>query len=125
MSFDRFAERVTQYVTRPWFFWMVFGAMVAWIPTLFLLDPNLSDLIIDAISNTLSLVLLILLQNSQLRFQKAQDSRQDLAERSLALLLRSVARQEENAQLRNALLISSDALVRNAEKNRLMEEGEA
>jgi len=116
MRFDQLAERVNRSVARPWFFWLVVAAIAAWVPTLVLTSTNTSDLLIDAITSPLSLVLLVLLHNSQDRSDEAQDRRQDDLEKALALLLRNVARHDPHEECRHELEREARRLVAAAEE---------
>ncbi|HEX5420935.1 MAG TPA: hypothetical protein VFY39_13125 [Gammaproteobacteria bacterium] len=118
MWFDKLAERITRQVVRPWFFWLVVALIIAWVPTLALLNMGISDLLIDALCNPLQLVLLVLLQNTQSRQEKALDSRQDTLEVSLALLLRHAADGVEDEARRKSLLEAADGLVENARSSK-------
>jgi low affinity Fe/Cu permease len=114
MTFDRFSEMVTRAVTRPWFFAITVIAIAAWLPTMVMWDTGPSDLLVDALTNPLSLVLLILLHNSQYRSEQAKDDREDHLERSLALVLRHLAARDD-AEQRRKLERAPDELVENAE----------
>jgi low affinity Fe/Cu permease len=118
MWFDKLAQRITKQVVRPWFFWLMVVLIIAWIPTLALLDTGTSDLLIDALCNPLQLVLLVLLQNTQSRQEKALDSRQDTVEISLALLLRHAAEGVQDEARRRSLLEAADGLVENARSSK-------
>jgi low affinity Fe/Cu permease len=114
MSFDLFAQRITNQVVRGWFFFAICLMILVWIPTLFLWETGPSDLLVDSITNPLSLLLLVLLQNSQSRQERAQDSRQDQLERALALLLHESAEHQRDQTQRRELQEAAEALVRNA-----------
>lgn len=115
MHFDQIAERVTRAVGKPWFFWLMIGAIVAWLPTLVLTSTGTSDLVIDAIANPISLVLIVLLQNSQYRSDVAQDKRADDVEKAFAVLFRHLARHDPHAECRDALEREARHLVEKAE----------
>lgn len=115
--FDRFAERITRQVVRSWFFALVAVAVLAWLPTLFLWDSGASDLLVDALANPTSLLLLLLLQNSQHRSERAQDRRQDAIEHALALLLDEVAEHEDEGARRRELTRAAGRLRRQAEES--------
>lgn len=117
MSFDRFAQQITKQVVRPWFFWLIAGAILAWLPTLVLWDPGPSDLLVDSLTNPLSLLLLVLLQNSQSRQERALDRRQDQLERSVSLLLRQAAVHEPDEATRRSLSDAAENLMRSAEES--------
>lgn len=115
-QFDRLSQRVTEQVARPWFFLLVLAMLVAWLPTLFFWDAGHADLLVDALTNPLSLVLIVLLQNSQNRGDRAKDVRQDQLERAMAQLLLYQAGKEGDPGTRRRLCEAADALVANAEE---------
>lgn len=116
-SFDQLSERTARHVARPWFFAIVAIAIAAWIPTVVLWESGTSDLLVDALTNPLSLLLLVLLQNSQYRSAQAQDDRQDEIERSLALVVRHFADTEQDESRRRELVDGARRLVHNAERS--------
>lgn len=113
MTFDQLSEFANRQVARSWFFVAVLAVIVAWLPALFLLDANGADLMIDGLTNPLSVVLLALLHNSQFRAERAQDDRQDTLEQALAALMRHLARQQD-AKEPEDLLQHADKLVESA-----------
>lgn len=115
-SLDTLSQRATRTVISRAFFVVVLVALVAWIPTLFLADAGVADLVVDALTNPLSLLLLLLLQNSQYRSDQAKDHRQDQLSGALALLLRHAAEREQDAGQRDRLLAEADELEEAAEK---------
>ncbi len=117
MSFNQLSERTARLVSRPWFFAVVLLAIVAWLPTLVLWDTGPSDLLVDALTNPLSLLLLVLLQNSQYRSDQAKDDRQDELERGLALVLDHLAEQEGDEARRRELRTRARHLEENAERS--------
>lgn len=116
MWFDRFCEHVSRHVGQPWFFIVVFAAVAAWVPTLVGWDPNGSDLLIDAIANPVSVLLLVLLHNKQHRGGEALDVRQDQMERGLALVLEHLAGREADPAQQERLREAARLLVENAER---------
>jgi low affinity Fe/Cu permease len=117
MSFDQLAERSARQVGAPWFFALVVLAIVAWLPTVVLWDTGSSDLLVDALTNPLSLLLLLLLQNSQYRSDVAKDDRQDALEQGLALALRQLAEAEDDEGRRQELHEGAQRLIDNAERS--------
>lgn len=111
--FDRFAQRATGHVGRPWFFLIAVVAIVAWLPTLVLWDTGPSDLLVDSLTNPASLLLLILLQNSQNRGDAAKDARQDTLEHALADIIEQFAAQAEGDD-QQRLRSRSEQLRKNA-----------
>ena len=120
MTFDQVAERVTRQVVRPWFFLVVSVGIAAWLPTLIRWDTGSSDLLIDSLTNPLSLLLLILLQNSQVRSDRANDERQDHLERSVALVLRQLAQHQDDKDGRAELLAAAENLEENSRATRAL-----
>lgn len=117
-SFDKVSERTARLIAGPWFFAAVVLAIAAWLPTVALWDTGASDLLVDALTNPMSLLLLVLLQNSHYRSGLAQDDRQDEIERSLAMVLRHLADSEGDEGRRRELVEGARRLVRNAERSR-------
>lgn len=120
MRFDRLAEQVTRHVVRPWFFAVTVGLILVWLPSLILWEAGPSDLLVDGLTNPLSLLLLVLLQNSQFRSERAKDERQDQLERSVALVLRQLARGEADEDGRAELLGAAERLEENARATRAL-----
>jgi len=118
--FDRFAPGATRQVGRPWFFIVVAVEIAAWLPTLFLWETGPSDLLVDALTNPASLVLLILLQNSQNRGDSAKDARQDEMEHALAEILDHLAARDEDEAAAQRLRGQTDRLRRNADESATM-----
>lgn len=83
-------------------------------------DTGSSHLLIDALTKPASLVLLILLQNSQNRGDRGKDARQDEMEHALAGLLRHLADSGAEAETRQQLLARADRLVSNAAATKTM-----
>ena len=85
--------------------------MVVW-------DTGHSDLLVDALTNPLSLLLLLLLlQNSQYRSDVALGDRQDAMEQGLALVLRHLAEAEGDESRRRELREGAQRLIDNAERS--------
>lgn len=114
ISFDQLAERSARQAGRPWFFAVVVLAIAAWLPTLALWDSGSSDLFVDALTNPLSLLLLLLLQNSQYRSDVAMDDRLDALEQALALALGHLAEGEGDERRRQELRKGAQRLIDNA-----------
>jgi|GEM_PF-6815372 len=126
MWFNRFAEAVSVQVSRSWFFILTLAAVVAWIPTLWLLDPGTSDLIVDSIANPTSLVLLVLLHNAAFRSERASDARSDQLAEALAEVLHQLSREESDPDRRAYLEGRAERLVRvSREQHAFQTRGEA
>lgn len=120
MSFDQFAEQASRHVGKAWFFGLVVAAIVAWLPTLVLWDTGPSDLLVDSLTNPLSLLLLVLLQNSQNRTDDAKDARQDEIEHGLAAVLDHLAERVDDDDAAARLTEQARKLVRNAQRSESM-----
>jgi len=116
MRFDQFSEHVSRHVAHPWFFVVLVLAVAAWLPTLVFWQVDASDLLIDAMSNPVSLLLLVLLHNSQHRGDEALDVRQDQLERSMALVLEHLADRDTDPAQQSQLREAARQLIANAER---------
>ncbi|MFE6616688.1 hypothetical protein [Amycolatopsis sp. NPDC057786] len=76
-GFNRLSNKASSWLAHPLFFGFVVLALVAWVPTLWLMETGASDLVVDSITNPLQLLLLVLLHNNQHRVSKASDDRAD------------------------------------------------
>src|SRR5918996_6298627 len=70
--FDRFAEAVSQFVSKGWFFTAAVIVVLLWFPTL-LLIPSVDtwQLVINTLTSVLAFLLIALLQNSERRYDEA------------------------------------------------------
>jgi low affinity Fe/Cu permease len=75
--FDSFASNVTQHVSRAWFFSACVLMIVLWIPTLFMMPFDSSQLIINTATTIITFLLVALLENTQDRTAKAQNHKLD------------------------------------------------
>lgn len=73
--FDKFADRVEKLVANAWFFGACVVLVVVWFPTLFFLKVDTSQLIINTATTIITFLLVALLQNTQERFERAQNKR--------------------------------------------------
>lgn len=69
--FDRFAGRCSSLVARAPFFSGCMLLVVLWLPTLFVLPLNTSQLVIQTLTAIITFLLIALLQNSQARSDAA------------------------------------------------------
>lgn len=69
--FDRFAGGASRVASRAWFFAGCVALVVSWVPTLFLLDINTSQLLINTATTIITFLMVALLQNAQERENKA------------------------------------------------------
>lgn len=80
-SFDKFSDRVAEHVANAWFFIGCVILVILWIPTLFFLELNLSQLLINTATTIVTFLLVALLHNSEHRFEEATNKRfQELLE---------------------------------------------
>lgn len=80
-KFDDFSDSVANHVANAWFFIGCVVLILIWIPTLFVLDLNLSQLLINTATTIITFLLVALLHNSQHRFEAATNARlQELVE---------------------------------------------
>lgn len=69
--FDRFAAGATRFASRGWFFAGCVALVIAWVPTLFILDFDTSQLLINTATTIVTFLLVALIQNSQYRADQA------------------------------------------------------
>jgi Flp pilus assembly protein TadB len=70
-AFDRFASGASSVVSRAPFFSGCVLIVVIWVPTLFLMAVNTSQLIINTVTTIITFLLVALLQNTQTRSDEA------------------------------------------------------
>lgn len=73
--FDKFADWVARQVAHAWFFLFCVTLVVLWFPTLFVLNPDTSQLIINTATTIITFLLVALLHNTQHRFELATNKR--------------------------------------------------
>ncbi len=83
--FDRFAEGVSQFVSKGWFFTASVIVVLLWFPTL-LLIPSIDtwQLVINTLTSVLAFLLIALLQNSERRYDDALHTKIDAIAAGLA-----------------------------------------
>lgn len=69
--FDRFAERAASFVGRAPFFGFCVLMVIVWVPTLFFLPPDTSQLLINTSTTIITFLMVALLENSTKRSDKA------------------------------------------------------
>lgn len=74
-SFNRFADNVARHVAHSWFFIACVLLVLLWIPTLFFLEIDLSQLLINTATTIITFLLVALLHNSEHRFEEATNKR--------------------------------------------------
>ncbi len=92
--FDRFAGTASHVVSRAPFFSFCVLLVVLWAPTLFLLDLNTSQLIINTLTTIITFLLVALLQNSQTRADEAAQQKLNAIADGLAGLMQSMAKSD-------------------------------
>jgi low affinity Fe/Cu permease len=74
-SFDRFADWVAERAASAVFFGFCVGLVVAWVPTMWIMDSNASQILINTATTIITFLLVALLHNSQHRFERAVNLR--------------------------------------------------
>jgi low affinity Fe/Cu permease len=100
--FDRFAEAVSQFVSKGWFFTAAVIVVLLWFPTL-LLIPSIDtwQLVINTLTSVLAFLLIALLQNSERRYDEALHRKIDTISAGLAdVMERLNEREDEDGELR-------------------------
>jgi low affinity Fe/Cu permease len=94
--FDRFAEAVSQFVSKGWFFTAAVIVVLLWFPTL-LLIPSIDtwQLVINTLTSVLAFLLIALLQNSERRYDDALHRKIDAISAGLADVMERVDRGED------------------------------
>jgi low affinity Fe/Cu permease len=95
-SFDRFAERSAEYVSKAPFFAFCVALVVVWAPSYFLVDDfDTYQLLINTPTTIITFLLVALLQNTQRRAERATNKKLDALADGMADLMRHFA-QEDN-----------------------------
>ena len=94
--FDRFAEGVSQFVSKGWFFTAAVVVVLLWFPTL-LLIPSVDtwQLVINTLTSVLAFLLIALLQNSERRYDEALHRKIDAIAAGLADVMERVDRGDD------------------------------
>jgi low affinity Fe/Cu permease len=87
--FDRVAASISKQVAHAWFFVLCLMVVIIWTPTLFLMDINTSQLIINTTTTIITFLLVALLQNSQQQFENAMNAKLDAQTKAIAALLQT------------------------------------
>lgn len=99
--FDRFAGRVTTFVSRGWFFSMCVLLVVVWAPSYFLVDSiDTWQLIINTATTIVTFLMVALLQNSQSRSDAALQDKLNAVAAALAVFMDHF--DEDSNELRQA-----------------------
>ncbi len=95
-SFDRFAERSAELVSKAPFFAFCVALVVVWAPSYFLVDDfDTYQLLINTPTTIITFLLVALLQNTQRRAERAFHKKLDALADGMADLMRHFA-QEDN-----------------------------
>ena len=89
--FDRFADRISLVAGRAPFFAACVLIVVLWVPTLFVVSPDLAQLTIQTITAIITFLLVALLQNSQARADAATQHKLNELSDAMADLITAVA----------------------------------
>ena len=106
---DRFATRVSRFVSRAWFFMVCVLLVVMWAPSYLLLpDVDTWQLIINTVTTIVTVLLVALLQNTQKRADEAIQHKLNAIADGLADLMSELAQehphlQTDGTELRNAV----------------------
>jgi low affinity Fe/Cu permease len=94
--FDRFAEGVSIFVSRGWFFTASVVVVVLWMPTiLFISSIDTWQLVINTLTSVLAFLLIALLQNSERRYDDALHRKIDVIAAGLADLMERIDERDE------------------------------
>jgi low affinity Fe/Cu permease len=109
--FDRFAEAVSQFVSRGWFFTAAVVVVLLWFPTL-LLIPSIDtwQLVINTLTSVLAFLLIALLQNSERRYDEALHRKIDAISAGLAEVMERLEEREGDEQEREDLRRNVESL---------------
>lgn len=99
--FDRFASKVSEFVSRAWFFLLCVLCVVLWAPSYFLFsNVDTWQLIINTLTTIVTFLLVALLQNTQKRTEDAIERKLDAIIMSLCELVDSP---DIDNELRNSI----------------------
>jgi low affinity Fe/Cu permease len=101
--FDRFAGWVSSFTSRAVFFAMCVGLVVIWVPTIFLLEFSVSQLLINTSTTIITFLLVALLQNSQFRTERAIHHKLNAIADALADMIEGVDAEKDASELRKAV----------------------
>jgi low affinity Fe/Cu permease len=109
--FDRFAEGVSQFVSRGWFFTAAVVVVLLWFPTL-LLIPSIDtwQLVINTLTSVLAFLLIALLQNSERRYDEALHRKIDAISDGLAEVMERLEEREGDEHEREELRRNVESL---------------
>jgi len=108
MTFDRFAEAASDFVSQAAFFLGCVFLVVIWVPSYFVFgDIDTWQLVINTATTIVTFLLVALLQNSQRRNELAMNAKLDALADGLADLMEGVA--PDNARLQSDMRELRDA----------------
>lgn len=87
--FDVFAERATRGSSGAPFFLISALLVLLWVPSLFLFDVEMSQIVIQTVTAIVTFLLVALLQNAQRRNEEAVNLKLNAIARAVADLMRS------------------------------------
>jgi low affinity Fe/Cu permease len=108
--FDRFAGGASQVTSRAPFFAACVLLILVWSPTIFLLNFDTSQLLINTATTIITFLLVALLQNSQQRNDQATQHKLNAVARGLSNLMTHVAMTAEEPDECEHLLLDVDEL---------------
>jgi low affinity Fe/Cu permease len=119
--FDRFAEAVSQFVSKGWFFTAAVIVVLLWFPTL-LLIPSIDtwQLVINTLTSVLAFLLIALLQNSERRYDDALHRKIDAIAAGLAEVMDRLEEREGDEREREDLRRRAESLRDSIELERRM-----
>jgi low affinity Fe/Cu permease len=107
--FESFVEQAYQFVSRAPFFFVCLAIIGIWAVTLpWFTDLKSWQVVIHTVSSVLSLLLLVLLENSSRRAEEAAQEKLNVLAEALAALMRS--RASDDPELEEAVQQLSDAV---------------
>jgi low affinity Fe/Cu permease len=117
--FDRFAEAISQFVSKGVFFTAAVIVVVIWIPTIFLI-PSIDtwQLVINTLTSVLAFLLIALLQNSERRYDDALHRKIDAIAAGLAEVMERLEQREGDEGEREDLRQNVDSLRESIELER-------
>src|SRR3954468_19682123 len=99
--FDRFAQRSAELASRAPFFTFCVALVVVWVPTLLFVDFDTWQLLINTPTTIITFLLVALLQNTQIRGERAINKKLDALADGMADLMSHFA--DEDNDLRNEI----------------------
>lgn len=87
MNFNKFAEKVSSFVSKAPFFVGCVCLVLIWSPTIFFMDFNTSQLLINTPTTIITFLLVAVLQNSTRRFETATNRKLNAMAEAIADIL--------------------------------------